>query len=220
MSAFAAIAYEDRVELISDGATVDAEGNLAVAYRKIYKSDYAPLAFTARGHTGACIALWVYISGWARAGSFDKTIVHFQEFLSSGAGKIGEYAMDGAIVGISETGGPRVLYFTTSPDIEGCEPFVLIDNGGFASGGPEPDGDALNRYNLHERVHTETLAEFGADLMEASRPTKMKHNGMEVYGVGAHVDLVTVRADGAIFERLRTWPDKVGEKIDPARCAA
>lgn len=215
MSAFAAIAYEDRVELISDGAVVDKGGNLAASYRKVYANNRVPLAFTARGNTGAIIGLWSFISMWTLSGSFDETVVSFQKFLTEGLGVLGKFPMDGVIVGISETGGPRILYFTTSSEVEGYEPFVLTDAGPYASGGPTPDESALELYGLRERVNQETLAEFGADLMEAVRLTRMNYNGEKLFGVGAHVDLATIRAEGVTIERLRTWPDKVGKKINP-----
>ncbi|MFB2553915.1 hypothetical protein [Ensifer soli] len=63
----------------------------------------------------------------------------------------------------------------------------------------------------------------GADLLEIFR----SHRGagadgraVEWHCVGGHVDLTVIRQDGVTTERLRTWPDTIGERIVPERVAA
>lgn len=60
----------------------------------------------------------------------------------------------------------------------------------------------------------------GADVMQMLRKQKIDWNGGHGYGIGGHVDLTTITAAGCRTERLRTWPDEIGAKIDPFRVAA
>jgi hypothetical protein len=55
----------------------------------------------------------------------------------------------------------------------------------------------------------------GADIMEMLRRQKIDWKGGLGYGIGGHVDLTTISAAGVRTERLRTWPDKIGERISP-----
>lgn len=213
MSAFAAIAYPDRVELIADGAIIDSEGRLAWTTEKLWASAETSLAFSARGNAGACTLTWLEIERIARCGSFDETLLRFQEILSAGLTSIKGSEIDAVIAGISETHGPCLRYFTTSPAVKDTEPFQLHDTGRFCSAGPEPTPKAFERYGFPDRLANESLAECGADLMEASRRTTMNHNDRDICAVGGHVDLAVVRLDGARIERLRTWPDEVGKVI-------
>lgn len=46
-------------------------------------------------------------------------------------------------------------------------------------------------------------------------PNPAKPDLPEIYGIGGHCDLTTVTADGVAIERLRSWPDEIGQKIEP-----
>ncbi|MBB6013465.1 hypothetical protein HNR59_002854 [Aquamicrobium lusatiense] len=113
---------------------------------------------------------------------------------------------------------PQLHWFTTC-GFEGYDPLVLYDVGKEWAGAPGPSPEMMAEYGLPERMATETLAEASAGLFEAFRRTKMvylAHPEQPVlYAVGGHVDLTTVRAEGVSVERLRNWPDVVGEKNRP-----
>ena len=47
-------------------------------------------------------------------------------------------------------------------------------------------------------------------MSHAAHPDKPK-----LFGIGGHVDHTVVTMNGATTMRLHTWPDKVGEKIQP-----
>jgi hypothetical protein len=118
-------------------------------------------------------------------------------------------------------GRPMNLYFSTHPIIEGVEPWVIHKMGPEFGGGPDITLDDIPSAGIPIESLSAGLEERGADLMEIMRKRKAGNpaNALlpDVYGIGGHVDLTVVRTDGVTTKRLRTWPDVLGEKIEPFR---
>lgn len=54
-------------------------------------------------------------------------------------------------------------------------------------------------------------------LRRRKEPNPLNPDLPSIHGIGGHVDHTIVRADGVTTERLHTWPNVVGEKIEPDR---
>ena len=63
------------------------------------------------------------------------------------------------------------------------------------------------------------LSDYGVPFFEVLRSREMSHaahpDKPKLFGIGGHVDHTVVTMNGATTMRLHTWPDKVGEKIQP-----
>lgn len=218
MSAYYAVAYPDRVEIATDGALYRDDGTIYDLALKCWHSDRLPLAFAGRGNATMVDGIGLMLDVLTPFGSVDMVLEVFGKSLSRNE-RLREIPIDGVIGSISDAGTPQLHWFTTYDGFEGFEPLRLYDVGKEWAGAPSPSPDVLAEYGFPERMATETLAEAGADLFEAFRRTKMVHlahpEQPKLYAVGGHVDLTTVRAEGVSVERLRTWPDVAGEKIEP-----
>lgn len=217
MSAFVAVAYPHRVELVSDGATVTPSGTVAMIRSKTWKSASLPIAFAGRGNVGALMHVGIYLARASEGGTVDATLEQFAADLAEGLPKLKGALIDGVVCAMSETSGPHVLYFTTSSTIEGFAPFQLHDMPAMA-GGSDPTPEALAEFGFPDRLLREPLEECGADVIEVMRKFRMAHTnqgGHEVYGIGGFAELTVVSADGLQSKVLRTWADKPGNLIDP-----
>ncbi len=219
MSAYYAVAYPDRIEIATDGATYTDDGTIEALSQKVWRSDKLPIAFAGRGNSGMVRAVGAALDVLTPFGSVDWLLEKFSESLSRNE-HLREVPIDGVIGSISDDGKPQLHWFTTYDGFEGYAPLRLYDVGNEWAGGPTPHPATLADYGFPERMATSTLAESAADLFEAFRATRMQHlvhpDKPWIYGVGGHVDLTTVRPEGVSMERLRTWPkDQVGQKIEP-----
>ena len=220
MTGFIVAPYRDRVEILSDGAQYTPAGVVLGAEYKISASDVVPLAMVGSGTVDEIIALSSAILEVAdRTGSVDDTL----EVLASALAEIGQSpsfdtAMRMAIGAISETRGPICFVFSTFEDRgSGAKPFELQEmRRSFAQGGV-PTGEDLVAYG--ELSLEDGLEKDAAFLMGAMRKQKLANPARPdrepFHSVGCHVDLTVVRTDGYEHRRLFTWPDVVGEKIDP-----
>lgn len=117
-----------------------------------------------------------------------------------------------AICAISETSGPVILY-AAGMDVhgQGVAPWRLHDAGRELGGCPTVDPTGLDL--------SDGLRGCGVELFERMRaiagPNPARPHVPDHHGIGGHLDLTTVRADGCVTERLRMWPDVVGQKISP-----
>lgn len=210
MSAFYAVAYHDRVELLTDGAVYSDDGTLTDIRRKVWTSDHVPLAVTGRGATGVVEGFAAAIMILSARGSFDDTIAAVQGMLERRREKGVPADVEMVICGTSETVGPRILYFATCEAYAGVEPWTILDAGPELGGGPSPDIDGLDGSN--------GLRGCGAELMERMRripgPNPTRPDLPPLYGVGGHIDWTVITADGCATERIHEWPDVIGEKIE------
>ncbi|WP_163269667.1 hypothetical protein [Chelativorans alearense] len=220
MTAFIAAAYEDRIELLTDGATVRDDGTIAILETKGWRSPTVPLAFAGRGNVGALMHIGAILLKLSDCASVNETLEAFTDELADRLPRLRGAEIDGVVCAISETAGPLIFYFTTSDTVPGAEPFVLYETMPIHGAGSEPPADALAACGFPGRLAAEPLSACGVDLFEIMRRHKMRHlsaGGHLVYGIGGHVDLTTVTADGCTTTRLHEWPeDVVGATIRPS----
>lgn len=219
MSAFYAVAYGDRIELLTDGAIYADDGTIIETREKVWRSDRLPMALACRGNSLAVAAVEMILTASTVGRTVDEALEKFADHLENRP-RLRDVAIDGIIASVSDSGEPQLNWFTTYGGFDGFEPFVLYDVGGEWAGGPTPSAETLAKWGFPERAAIESLAECGADLFGAFRATKMAHLAHPdrplLYAVGGHVDLTVVDATGARTSRLRTWPQDVpGRKIEP-----
>lgn len=220
MSAFYALAHDDRIEMLTDGAVYEDDGTLTAIRRKVWYSDKLPMAITGRGASKAVELMAMAVLLPDVYGSVDKVIDGIPALLDKMAEKTagaasGARMIEMVIAAISETRGPVLLYAanTNAYGLDWLEPFKLYDVGHEWGGGTPADISGIDI--------SDGLRGCGAELFERMRripgPSAERPDLPDVYGIGGHVDLTTVRASGVTVERLRTWPDEIGERIDPFR---
>lgn len=227
-----AAAYEDRVEVLTDGAIYEDDGTIISLRQKIWKSDKLPLVFAGRGNAIAVDMMSTALSFFAMAhGTFDETFMAFKDKIEARADKgKDQVAVDAVFTGISESLGPVIYYFHTyqegSEGFYGCEPFKFYDAGKEIAAGPTPPPRAMRDSGLPMYWAFDGLEGHGKTFMGLLRQHPMEHLAHPdkplVYGVGGHVDHTVVTADGVTIKRLHVWPeDQIGRKIEPhsAECA-
>lgn len=223
MSAFIAVAYEDRVELLTDGAIIDDKtGALIDVKRKVWHSDIVPIAVTGRGGGfGGVAAVCLAIIAAAEAlGGFDPAMSWLIKALADRRDIGSLNAMEIVITGIAESRGPVVLYFNTEEgqtlDGETLEPWVLRDMDGSAAAPIPKDIDP----SLIEGL---AFVVAGSMVMESMRKTLASDvfvpGSSEQYIVGGCIDHAVISTEGVEVTRVHIWPDVVGEPIDPFRPA-
>ncbi len=218
MSAFYAVAYDDEIQLLTDGAIYADDGVIYAFEEKVWRSEHAPLAVTGRGAHGVVSAMAACVLALAGGGNVDWAVTVFQDTIARKKDRKDTVKIDMLIACISEAFGPKLYYFTTHDGFGEVEPFTLYDAGREHAGGPIPDEAMLAEFGFPDRMANSTLAEAGADLFEAMRRTKMEHvahpDKPMLFAVGGHVDLTVVSALGVETTRLRTWEDEIGRKIE------
>lgn len=215
MSAFYSLCYPDRVELLTDGAIYVEDGTLVDIREKVHRSPYLPMAITGRG-SAAMDAFAKAIIVLSSVGSFDQTMERTVAMLERRKPLGVPDHCEVLIAGMSETAGPRMLYFSTvdAYGLPEFEPWTLYDVTGEWGGGPQLTADEIAGLDA-----TNGLASCGVAIFEAMRrqrgPNPIRPELPEIYGIGGHVDHTVIDACGARTTRLHTWPDRVGEKIEP-----
>lgn len=222
MSAFYAVAYSDRVELVTDGAIYQDDGTLVDIQRKVWASSSLPLAVTGRGSTRLVDGLTVAINIMAECGSIDGTLVEISGMLDKHRDRDCE-PFELVLAAVSEANGAGIYYFANVDAYGLFAPWQLHGPYPEFGGGPSLT-DAERQMLLTEYGGAGTLAKAAVPLFEAMRrktgPNPAKLDLPEIYGIGGHVDFTTVAVTGCTIERLHEWPDSVGEKINPFREAA
>ncbi|WP_420408292.1 hypothetical protein [Hoeflea sp.] len=221
MSAFYAVNYGDRIELLTDRAIYTEDGTLIATREKVVRIGSIPCAVTARGAMEPLDAIGLYLEMvGAITGSFDQAMLRLGSIIAE-MKDTGTEACEVIICGISEADGPVIAYFCSAPIHPGFEPFELYRmNDAELCGGPSPDAMAdMPAAGITAESVKDGLAAKGADLMEVLRRkaglNPVKPDLPPVFGIGGGVDLTVIAATGATTRRLRTWPDQIGEKIDP-----
>ncbi|WP_025199116.1 hypothetical protein [Brucella sp. BO2] len=228
MSAFYVAKYEDRIEILTDGAVYSDDGTIVSIERKIWISDHLPLTFVGRGSHPSVNLISTAMGLLSFNKTVDETLVLFMEKIEAMAEKPGEKVqLDGLVCGISETLGPIVYYFCTSKQVceeRGLEPFKIYEVPDEMCAATNPTPRAIRNSGLPMFWAIDGLAEYGGVFFDTMRQFTMKHVALpdqpDMYAIGGHVDHTVIRADGIVSERILEWPDKIGEKIDPARLAA
>ncbi|WP_242221210.1 hypothetical protein [Shinella zoogloeoides] len=216
MSAFYALAYSDRIELLTDGAIYSDDGTLVDIRMKVHLSEDVPLVITGRGSSAVVDLFAAGMIALSGCGNVDHALQEIDAMLQRRADQGAPEEAEWLLASISETRGPMLLYAATA-DLYGygLEPWRLHDVGKEWGGGPAVDcGDIDASCGLRD-----CGAELFERMRQVSAPNPAKPDLPPIHGIGGHVDLTTVLADGCTVERLHTWPDTVGEKIDPRMVA-
>lgn len=225
MTAFILCPYEDRVEILSDGAAYSPDGLFLGSHCKVMISDVVPLAIVGSGTISetSLLAATIFVAAEA-TGSVDDAMA----ILAGSLDAVREHSVGGlgmrmAIGAISETRGPVCYVFSTFTDpASGVPAFTLQEMRRCFAQGAAPTGEDLQKYRpVSIRDGLEHDAVFFLESMRRQKMTNPSDPDREpFYSVGGHVDLTIIRADGYEQRMLHSWPDVVGEKIDPLRKAA
>ena len=200
MSAFYALAYRDRIELLTDGAIYSDDGTLVDIRMKVHVSENVPLVVTGRGNSAVVDLLAAGMTALAGCGNVDEAIEQIDALLLRRAEKGAPEDAEWVIAGVSETRGPFLLYAATA-DLYGndLKPWCLHDVGPEWGGGPKIDycGDLDASSGLRG---------CGVELFERMRrvagPNPAKPDLPHIHGIGGHVGLTTVRAGGGAGGRV------------------
>lgn len=220
MSAYYAVAYPDRVEILMDGVSYDDDGTILEIRSKIWVSDTLPLAFAGRGPTASIDIIGLALGTLSVGRTFDEAVTLFREKIESMASKPGERAqIDGAVAGISETLGPVIFYFHTYPNGLGdCQPWKFYDAGGEALGAPCPTPQECKASGIPMHWACDGLEEYGGDFFELLRKQEAwrseEYAKDRFWGIGGHVEHTVIKAEGTTTKRILEWPDQVGDKLD------
>ncbi|MDR9782280.1 hypothetical protein [Rhizobium redzepovicii] len=213
--------YFDRVEILSDGANYLPDGTVTGFREKVMTSPVVRLAVVGSGSVPVIDVLTDMIFVAAKATkSVDDTLAILASALSviKAEGFAGDGPARMAIGAISETRGPVTLFFSTFDDADEPAAFELHDR---------PHGFGQGEYPPPEEMvaagwgHSAPLADYGAFLFEymraRKRPNPAYPEAEPIYSIGGHLDLTVLREDGCERRRLLTWPDVIGQEIDPTQ---
>ncbi|UVK44843.1 hypothetical protein BPNPMPFG_000308 [Mesorhizobium sp. AR07] len=213
MSAFYCVAYTDHIEILTDGAFYHPDGTLITTLEKVWRSPCLPVAIVGRGSCELQAFAETVLD--ADNASVD-TVFDRAAALAARLNEIERTEQFEAVVaGISETHGPLMIYFNTYQAYPQFDPFKPYVVGPVFGGGSVPAAEDIIGLDI-----AYGLAVCGVQLFEAMRkvpgPNPTRPDFPDVYGIGGHVDLTVIDAEGAKTTRLHTWPeDVVGQKIMP-----
>lgn len=229
MSAFLSVQDGNGVAMITDGASYDSNGVVLHLGRKVTVGKVAPIAVTTRGNHGIGKAHQQRLCDAADRLGVDAAMAIFEEALPEMATdpeKNGLDYMHWHILAVSETLGPIRWSAHNMPFAfaDGEEPFALTSPTGTYAAGNKLELTDVAAAGVKQRRFGEGrcahLERYGADIMEAMRrklSTPLEgESGPGQYIIGGQCDFTLVTAAGATVRTLRTWPDRIGEVIQPA----
>ncbi|MEN3793376.1 hypothetical protein [Fulvimarina sp. MAC3] len=232
MSAYATLCRPDAGYLWTDGAIYDADTRLVQVSRKAHPVAGKPLVVTGRGGTALPILFAELLAsedltidalateGEAITGRFLDEHAGYIASLEEAGAMIDpqrRQASDLVVIGWSERlVAPLVVLRTTWPEEDG----ILFKIGEQFSA-PAISAKAGRRLAMRlggassaSEVHPRA---YGLALFDTMRKTPgdaaLGYEG--VYAVGGHVLETVVTAEGVSQRIIQTWPDKIGEWIDP-----
>jgi hypothetical protein len=232
MSLFYSVMMDDRVSMLTDGATFSPKGLLIDVASKVVTNQSPPYALTGRGNSA-----WIeVICKGVRIGSeacktFEDVIVLFDSVLKQLRKKMDPWPNEAhfelLLAGWGKSGPMQLFVSSFPPQLpEGGpdqQPFTLYHAGWEIGGGPQVSHEELlaTGVTMDEILAAgrDVLETFGAAFVELARNKKgatMSHPHLpEIHGVGGFVELTTVRADGVETKILKEWDDEIGSPIDP-----
>ncbi len=219
MTAFVLKPYHDRVEILTDGATYTPDGILLTKSYKVHLAHEAPLAIVGSGSVIEIKQAVDVILALADAtGSVDKTLKSLSDALAPVAASPNRDAgFRIGIAAISEAAGPICLHVSSFDEADVPAFELVYAPTGFGQGSM-PDADTMVANLAHLQGTKDGLAADGPWLFEQMRQKKNINPAYPdkepIYTVGGHVDLTIVRKNEYEHQRLLTWPDVVGQKID------
>lgn len=210
MSAYFAVQYPDRIEIVTDGAYCSLEGDLLHTGVKLYASPFLPLAFTGTGGVKIITSIAGRMIEASRAStSVDGTIERLAQDLPRGEEvAIGEPFV-AFFAGISETRGPSMWKFDMVSGRPEMMPVYDSDNAG--------PGVTFEEMVAADLRFSDSIAESGVKLLDIMRGKLQApvRGGPVTSWIGGHVDHTVVTASGVETRQVHRWPDVVGERIRP-----
>lgn len=248
MSGFIALARENMIEVAIDGALYDSAGRLILVKEKAVPMPEVPAVIFGRGSNtiiGMITHMTAIISAAAqlpeKTFAFDGLCTwvqhHIAPAIRENAEAIGGIpdAAHGEIglAGFSPTMGPMLAVMRTFPvtidhgagEVEELAPWVLYRiPEPIWIGGPDVRPELTAVGLTFDRLRRDGLRPHAVSIMTAMR-YKADINPLTPdepprFGIGGHVQLVTVTPEGADSEILHSWDDPLGEIINPFKSAA
>lgn len=231
MSGFMSFQDGSSACLLTDGAAYDMEGTILHLKRKVTVGKVAKIAVTSRGNAIIGDKHQQRLCDAADKIGVDWAVECFAEALQELATKPehgGYDFMHWHIVAFSETKG-LVRYSAHNLPYafsDGEQPLKLreipISENYYAANNASLP--TLVECGVTPPMPGESVADYldrsGAAIMEAQRRTPAallpgQKSDEPQYLIGGQCDLTIVTADAVVVKSLRTWPDRIGEKIDP-----
>lgn len=214
MTAYIASCQPGRVDLLTDAAQYRADSTLLGTACKVFTVPGFPVAVVTRGAVEMGERMCGIVADLiAETRSLDDAITRLAVELPRQRADMGRSAIEVMIAGISEKRGPQINWFSTAPNADGSASFVMhTTRRGLCCGVEftrEQQGMLLSAGGPRSR---------GVAMMEALRAQKTTSpanpGGEPAYFVGGAIDFTVVDAVGVSTERVHTWPDRVGERIN------
>ena len=217
--------HNDRIQMLVDGAYYSEDGILQKIGDKAYISEDVPMAVITVGHADAGHKIAETLIGLSGCGSFDFAMVLANKVVN-GLNRV-DWPEHGHVVifiaGWSETKGPEQYVFTTKSPGNGIEALTLYAAPeGFGNGIPLSPEEMAAIGLTHEQMGNpspEFFEEKAVAWVEAMRAKPganyTRPSLPPIRGIGGHLDLITITAEGVSKRRLKTWQDRIGQKIDP-----
>lgn len=232
MSFYYSVIMDDRIAMLTDGASISAKGLLVEVASKVVTNQNPPFAITGRGNSTIIDALAKMIRiGCERCDTFEDVICLIDHTLKGIQKQMDPYPAVGhfelLIAGWGKDG-PLHLYVSSfTPRLEGGEadkqPFKLYVGPWEIGGGPQVTLEEMAAAGLTrekaEAAGRDVLEIYGADIVEIARCKKGSDDTRpeigEFYGIGGFVELTTIRPDGVETKKLREWDDEIGSPLNP-----
>lgn len=247
MSAFIVLCRDNCIEVVSDGATYTPDGRLMLVKRKAIALPEIPAAIFGRGaenivgtlsHLTAITSPMLDIAG--RPNTFDDLMKRLETELApkvkEQVDKLGpipaEAQSEIAVAGFSRAMGPSLAIMRTfgieydhgADGKEYLAPWKLYRLPQYWCAGPDIAEDIEAMGVAWDDLCRDGLRPHAIAFMDAMRKKKdvnpLVADDVPIYGIGGHVQLVTITRDDARSEILHVWDDPIGEFIDPFRTAA
>lgn len=225
MTAYFAVPYSDRIELMADGACCDPQGTLLEAVDKIWPVPGKPVALTARGSLGQIRPFCRdAIATFENTDTVDEALERLARTMPIHPAILYPYGFEVVIAAISEKLGPTLWYYSNNRadgplGPETIPPMKLVRWQSIAAGGSGLNAEEVAELGIARHSTAEGARTLGMHLMEAWRKKSVvpmnEPNGIAQHGIGCHVDHATITASGVKIERIHTWPDEIGKPITP-----
>ncbi|GGA47261.1 hypothetical protein [Pelagibacterium lentulum] len=207
MSCYFAIRFDDRIEMMTDGAVFNIEGRFVRDKNKSGVALFAPVAVAGVGEEPDIeVMTEVVLTAAFFLSSVDEMIEVLGEELPKFEPTIGASAI--VIACISETRGPLILTYKNTED-------RLVNRGDSHAFGPGLDIDEMLATGV-DFSFPDGLRSDGVQLLKAMRAKPCEQFAGLPLGhyVGGHIDWTVVDRNGARVERVLDWDDVPGQPIE------
>ncbi|RUW18712.1 hypothetical protein [Mesorhizobium sp. M4B.F.Ca.ET.013.02.1.1] len=231
MSALISLKMADAIFLFTDRGVYDRQFIIREFKRKVATAKVVPFAVATRGSDRWSDHVSEVLIGWAEEVGVDEAIATFAEAASELWKYDPKLANDLEIVVacISPTKGPQHFLFRNRAVIKrgGREdgtksPVGVLEELGSSYQGCATDGTPVPPLRACRGESAEARAAYiGVTLMEHYRSLRVGPSAWDVlreprHVVGGGIDMTMVSGvTGAWTAGLKTWPDRVGERINP-----